>query len=64
MTAATAASPEADVGAGTEVETIKHEVASGGSDAKGGDEEVRVAPQARPDDDDDVLLRSNRRMVK
>lgn len=53
MTAATAASPEADVGAGTEV------VASGGSDAKGGDEEVRVAPQARPDDDDDVLLRSN-----
>ena len=59
MTAATAASPEADVGAGTEVETIKHEVASGGSDAKGGDEEVRVAPQARPDDDDDVLLRSN-----
>lgn len=58
MTAATAASPEADVGAGTEVETIK-QVASGGSDAKGGDEEVRVAPQARPDDDDDVLLRSN-----
>lgn len=47
---ATTTSPEADVEAGTEVETMKHEVAVG-ADTKGGDEEVRAAPQARPDED-------------
>lgn len=47
---ATTASPEADVGAGTEVGTMKNEATAGAADAKGGDEEVRAAPQARPDD--------------
>lgn len=58
-TAATTPSPEADVGAGTEVETMKNEVAAGTDDAKGGDEEVRAAPQARPDEDAELLTTSN-----